>query len=473
MWRNAERWLKLCFVFQMKDTQTNWPRLSWVTKLSKLWGHHNFRILKNNLLIQSQRYQPKFLRSDFCDVNLHSGMWRNAERGFWNYVFWMDMSSVAEDQRGGVVLFGNCGDFLVKSNPPLLTWSPSFGCLLPSPGLNTAFIKPPGPISLFFLQSINRLRKGKLSKARNSEPRRRIEGVNKSTRQNNAAHTWGFPWHQTFCLQRGPIRPLPSLPPSHSKRKEEKKKTSSTRAPQQQLIFLGNKKKHTTAGKRWETDQGLVEERERERERESQTETGKENAKIILSNFRLRGNYFQKKSDNIIKLKQWENKKGDQQAWAGKDEHSCKHRGSCHCSRHSLHRRRKSSETKFTSWDQRSHCSQSLASTKARESERAREKGPLFFFGKQIGKIFGNFLFSSLNSTNFARFLENSPNFRYEKIEKKEPCSSQGFFFLAKVSELEICFFKMAKSVYWGVLLSPKFEKHILIQESPYFSSEC
>jgi hypothetical protein len=79
-------------------------------------------------------------------------MWRNAERGFWNYVFWMDMSSVAEDQRAGVVLFGNCGDFLVKSNPPLLTWSPSFGCLLPSPGLNTAFIKPPGPISLFFLQ---------------------------------------------------------------------------------------------------------------------------------------------------------------------------------------------------------------------------------------------------------------------------------------------------------------------------------
>jgi hypothetical protein len=47
-----------------------------------------------------------------------------------------------------------------------------------------------------------------------------------------------------------------------------------------------------------------VEERERERERERQTETGKENAKIILSNFRLRGNYFQKKSDNIIKLKQ-------------------------------------------------------------------------------------------------------------------------------------------------------------------------
>ncbi len=266
MWRNAERWLKLCLVFQMKDTQTNWPRLSWVTKLSKLWGHHNFRILKNNLLIQSQRFQPKFLRSDFCDVNLHSGMWRNAERGFWNYVFWMDMSSVAEDQRGGVVLFGNCGDFLVKSNPPLLTWSPSFGCLLPSPGLNTAFIKPPGPISLFFLQSINRLRKGKLSKAQNSEPRRRIEGVNKSTRQNNAAHTWGFPWHQTFCLQRGSIRPPPSLLPSHSKRKEETKPTSSTSAPQQLLIFLGNKKKHTTAGKRWETDQGLVEERERERE---------------------------------------------------------------------------------------------------------------------------------------------------------------------------------------------------------------
>lgn len=51
MWRNAERWSKLCFVFQMKDTETNWPRLSWVTKLSKLWGHHNFRILKNNLLI--------------------------------------------------------------------------------------------------------------------------------------------------------------------------------------------------------------------------------------------------------------------------------------------------------------------------------------------------------------------------------------------------------------------------------------
>lgn len=221
MWRNAERWLKLCLVFQMKDTQTNWPRLSWVTKLSKLWGHHNFRILKNSLLIQSQRFQPKFLRSDFCDVNLHSGMWRNAERGFWNYVFWMDMSSVAEDQRGGVVLFGNCGDFLVKSNPPLLTWSPSFGCLLPSPGLNTAFIKPPGPISLFFLQSINRLRKGKLSKAQNSEPRRRIEGVNKSTRQNNAAHTWVFPWHQTFCLQRGSIRPPPSLLPSHSKRKKQ------------------------------------------------------------------------------------------------------------------------------------------------------------------------------------------------------------------------------------------------------------
>jgi hypothetical protein len=111
---------------------------------------------------------------------------------------------------------------------------------------------------------MNRLRKGKLSKARNSEPRRRIEGVNKSTRQNNAAHTWGFPWHQTFCLRRDSIRPLPSLPPSHSKRKEKTKPTSSTRAPQQLLIFLGNKKKHTTAGKRWETDQGLVEERERE-----------------------------------------------------------------------------------------------------------------------------------------------------------------------------------------------------------------
>lgn len=162
---------------------------------------------KTTFWFQSQRFQPKFLRSDFCDVNLHSGMWRNAERGFWNYVFWMDMSSVAEDQTGG-----NCGDFLVKSNPPLLTWSPSFGCLLPSPGLNTAFIKPPGPISLFFLQSINRLRKGKLSKARNSEPRRRIEGGNKSIAQNNAAHTWGFPWHQTFCLRRGSIRPLPSLP---------------------------------------------------------------------------------------------------------------------------------------------------------------------------------------------------------------------------------------------------------------------
>jgi hypothetical protein len=91
----------------------------------------------------------------------------------------------------------------------------------------------------------------------------------------------------------------PISPPSHSKRKEETKPTSSTRAPQQLLIFLGNKKKHTTAGKRWETDQGLVEERERER----QTETGKENPKIILSNFRLRGKYFQKKSDNIIKLK--------------------------------------------------------------------------------------------------------------------------------------------------------------------------
>ncbi len=207
MWRNAERWLKLCFVIQMKDTQTNWPRLSWVTKLSKLWGHHNFRILKNNLLISIAKIPTQILRSDFCDVNLHSGMWRNAERGFWNYVFWMDMSSVAEDQTGG-----NCGDFLVKSNPPLLTWSPSFGCLLPSPGLNTAFIKPPGPISLFFLQSINRLRKGKLSKARNSEPRRRIEGGNKSIAQNNAAHTWGFPWHQTFCLRRGSIRPLPSLP---------------------------------------------------------------------------------------------------------------------------------------------------------------------------------------------------------------------------------------------------------------------
>ncbi len=269
MWRNAERWLKLCFVFQMKDTQTNWPRLSWVTKLSKLWGHHNFRILKNNLLIQSQRYQPKFLRSDFCDVNLHSGMWRNAERGFWNYVFWMDMSSVAEDQRGGVVLFGNCGDFLVKSNPPLLTWSPSFGCLLPSPGLNTAFIKPPGPISLFFLQSINRLRKGKLSKARNSEPRRRIEGVNKSTRQNNAAHTWGFPWHQTFCLQRGPIRPLPSLPPSHSKRKEEKKKnlfhtrpSATTNLPREQKETYYSRKEMGN----WSRAGGRERERERERE---------------------------------------------------------------------------------------------------------------------------------------------------------------------------------------------------------------
>jgi len=42
---------------------------------------------------------------------------------------------------------------------------------------------------------------------------------------------------------------------------------------------------------------------ERERERERQTETRKENAKIILSNFRLTGKHFQKKSDNIIKLK--------------------------------------------------------------------------------------------------------------------------------------------------------------------------
>jgi hypothetical protein len=42
---------------------------------------------------------------------------------------------------------------------------------------------------------------------------------------------------------------------------------------------------------------------EKERERERQTETRKENAKIILSNFRLTGKYFQKKSDNIIKLK--------------------------------------------------------------------------------------------------------------------------------------------------------------------------
>jgi hypothetical protein len=89
--------------------------------------------------------------------------------------------------------------------------------------------------------------------------------------------------------------------------------------------------------------------------------------------------------------------------------------------------------------------------------EREREKCPLFFFGKQIGKIFGKFLFSSLNSTNFAIFLENSPNFRYEKIEKKNLFIT-GFFFLAKVSQLEICFSKWLKVFTEGFYsIVPKF----------------
>jgi len=79
-----------------------------------------------------------------------------------------------------------------------------------------------------------------------------------------------------------------------------------------------------------------------------------------------------------------------------------------------------------------------------RERERERER-LIVFYGKQIGKIFGNFLFSSLNSTNFARFLENSPNFRYEKIEKKNPVHHTIFFSWLKLASWRFVFSKWLK----------------------------
>lgn len=41
-----------------RQKQTDWPRFSSVKKLSKLGGQHNSRILKTNLLTQSQRFKP-------------------------------------------------------------------------------------------------------------------------------------------------------------------------------------------------------------------------------------------------------------------------------------------------------------------------------------------------------------------------------------------------------------------------------
>jgi len=79
-----------------------------------------------------------------------------------------------------------------------------------------------------------------------------------------------------------------------------------------------------------------------------------------------------------------------------------------------------------------------------RERERERER-PIVFYGKKIGKIFGKFLFSSLNSTNFARFLENSPNFRYEKIEKKNPVHHRVFFSWLKLASWRFVFSKWLK----------------------------
>jgi hypothetical protein len=113
-----------------------------------------------------------------------------------------------------------------------------------------------------------------------------------------------------------------------------------------------------------------------------------------------------------------------------------------------------------------------IVHTRSHRRKRERERGPMFFFGKQIGKIFRKFLFSSLNATNFARFLENSPNFRYEKIEKKEPCSSQGFFSWLKLASWRFFFSKWLKVFIEG-FYCPQILKKNLIEESPYFSSEC
>jgi hypothetical protein len=162
------------------------------------------------------------------------------------------------------------------------------------------------------------------------------------------------------------------------------------------------------------TDQGLVEERERERERERQTETGKENAKIILSNFRMR-EVFSKEKRQHNQAEEMRKKRRRPASMRRKRRALLQNTGSlataaATASTQGENRARRSSlhGIDVLIVHTRSH---RRRQKREREREREREKGRLFFFGKQIGKIFGYFLFSSLNSTNFARFLENSPNF--------------------------------------------------------------